>query len=309
MQDSTMGTNAKTRGLPPSTPAPLKSPLDTQHKLELRVRLLQVLHQSLDPTELARGFFQHIQAWVVVGGLQLQLSSGNNRIHLGKDAIHHCSYRLSCDQGFLGEIIFSRSKRFQEEELATLESLLASLVFPLRNALDYQAALRLSLSDSLTGLGNRAALDTTLLRELQLAERHNQELSLLMIDIDHFKKINDDYGHAKGDATLRAVAETIQNACRNSDISFRYGGEEFVVLLRETGVSGARTIAERIRRQVSLLALENNGRNTIRPTVSIGIATAGAGQRESIQELFERADKALYHAKTEGRNRTHNLAC
>lgn len=307
MQDTILGNNATAPGMGP-VPVSLKKRLNRQDRLELQNRLLQVLQQSLDPDTLLRHFFNHLQPLITVGGIHLLLAENGGEYHCGKQAIHHIDYRLNLQQRFLGEIVFSRAKRFSEEELALLESLLANLVFPLRNALDYRAALLLSFRDALTGLGNRAALDQTLLRELQLAERHGQDLSLLMIDLDHFKKINDHYGHAKGDEALKAVTATIQVACRNSDICFRFGGEEFIVLLPKTNGSGARIIAERIREQVEQLVVDN-GQTTINPTVSIGIATLALGQGDTVESLFARADKALYRAKTEGRNRTHDLAC
>lgn len=291
-----LSTEAPTHALP-------KKPLIPLEKLEARIKLLHALQISQQPDQLLKNFFTHIQPLIRVTGMRFKFHDEGPDAHCGKDALHHCDYRLTTEEGYLGEIIFCRSRRFAEEELATLELLLGALVYPLRNALGYQTAIRLSLLDPLTGLGNRAALDTALYRELQLAERHQHELSLLMIDIDHFKQINDVYGHVCGDEVLKAVAKTIQEACRESDISFRFGGEEFVVLLRKTGTIGARIIAERIREQIAKLILGQTC-ETIRPTVSIGIGTRAAGKREHIRDLFERADKALYRAKTEGRNCT-----
>lgn len=285
----------------------LKTPLTVQERLEAHLRLLQALQTSQDPDQIIQLFFRHIQPLVNISGIRFMFKQNRADIRCGKNAPHHCDYRLTTEDGYLGEIIFNRNKRFNESELASLESLLSSLVYPLRNALNYETALRLSLHDPLTGLGNRAALDTALHRELQLAERHHLELSLLMIDIDHFKHINDAYGHARGDEVLKAIAQTIQSACRDSDISFRFGGEEFVVLLRKTNASGARMIAERIRKQITSLCLDSAG-SKIHPTVSIGIGTHATGQRENIRDMFERADKALYQAKALGRNRTTYLA-
>lgn len=287
----------------PRTHALPKKPLTPNEKLEARIRLLHALQISQQPDQLLQNFFNHVQPLVSVTGMRFKFHEQEPDARYGKDAAHHCDYRLTTDEGYLGKIFFFRSKRFLEEELATLELLLGALVYPLRNALSYQTAIRLSLLDPLTGLGNRAALDSALYRELQLAERHQHELSLLMIDLDHFKQINDVYGHVCGDEVLKAVAKTIQEACRDSDISFRFGGEEFVVLLRKTDTVGARIIAERIREQIAKLILSQAG-EAIRPTVSIGVGTRTADKREHIRDLFERADKALYRAKTQGRNCT-----
>ena len=274
-------------------------PLTPEQELTTRVRLAQALQMSLDPSEVLNLFFKHIQAIVSVSGILFKTSNGDLKI--GRECMHHCDYRLTTDEGYLGEIIFSRSKRFAEAELITLEFLLGSLIYPLRNAVRYQTAIRLALLDPLTLLGNRAALDTALRRELQMAERHQHELSLLMIDVDFFKKINDEYGHHRGDLVLCEIAKQIQSACRGSDITFRYGGEEFVVVLGKTDSEGAKIIAERIRQQIATTPIIHNGKN-IGTTVSIGIATRHSNEKEHIDDLFERADKALYSAKNSGRN-------
>jgi len=279
--------------------------LTPEQEIEARVKLIQALQMTLDPNEVLRIFFAHLKALIPMGGIQFRYANDKDITKLGNDAIHHCDYRLTTDEGYLGEIIFNRSRRFNETEQTRLEILLGALIYPMRNALRYSTAMQMALLDPLTRLGNRAALDNALHRELQLAERHKHELSLLMIDVDHFKAINDQHGHARGDDVLQAIANTIAHVCRESDISFRFGGEEFVVLLRKTNEAGAGIIAERLRAEVSKISLSQNGK-TIQPTVSIGISTRVADQKEHIEELFDRADKALYEAKQAGRNRVMN---
>lgn len=301
MRDMTMLTGTQ------SLPISQSVPLTPEQQTEARTKLIQALQMSLDPNEILAIFFRHLQPIVTVGGIQFRFANNRDITKLGRDGLHHCDYRLTTDEGYLGEIIFSRSKRFIETELVTLEIMLGALVYPLRNALRYQAAMQLALLDPLTHLGNRTALDNALRRELQLAERHHYELSLLMIDVDHFKAINDRHGHSQGDEVLREIARTIESVCRETDISFRYGGEEFVVLLRKTGETGARTIAERLRRTISKLVIGHNG-SSVRPTVSIGISTRTSDQKEHINDLFERADQALYRAKQAGRNCVRDLA-
>ncbi|HSC68647.1 MAG TPA: GGDEF domain-containing protein [Cellvibrio sp.] len=297
MRDMTMVTSAhKANGA--SIPF---SPLSPEQELTTRVRLAQALQMSLDTAEVLKIFYTHIQTVVSLSGLTFKSANTDDDIKIGRTCLHHCDYRLTTDEGYLGEIIFSRSKRFAESELITLEFLLGSLIYPLRNAIRYQNAMRLALLDHLTLIGNRTALDTVLKRELQMAERHQHELSLLMIDVDFFKKFNDEYGHHCGDLVLCAIAKSIQSACRGSDITFRYGGEEFVVVLGKTDAEGAKTIAERIRQQIAEAHIKHNGM-TIKTTVSIGIATRQAMRHEQVSNLFERADQALYLAKKAGRN-------
>ncbi|WP_331346743.1 GGDEF domain-containing protein [Cellvibrio sp. UBA7661] len=276
-------------------------PLTPEQELSTRVRLSQALQMSLDTGEILNLFYKHIQSLVNVSGLVFKFSDGSNVLKVGRECLHHCDYRLTTDEGYLGEIIFSRSKRFVEAELITLEFLLSSLIYPLRNSIRYQTAMRLALLDPLTMLGNRAALDTALRRELQMAERHKTPLSLLIIDVDFFKKINDEYGHNRGDMVLREIAKTIQSVCRGSDITFRYGGEEFVVVLGKTDSEGAKIIAERIRQQIAETPISHNGK-MLNMTISVGIATYQGSPKEHVNEFFERADNALYLAKKSGRN-------
>lgn len=277
------------------------TPMTPEQELATRVRLSQALQMSLDPAEVLNLFYKHIQTAIVVSGVRFKFTSQTPDIAIGRACFHHCDYRLTTDEGYLGEIIFSRSKRFVESELMTLELLLSSLIYPLRNAIRYQSAMRLALLDPLTLTGNRTALDSALRRELQLAERHEQDLSLLMVDADYFKKINDEYGHHRGDLMLCAIAKGIESVCRGSDSIFRYGGEEFVIVLGNTNADGAKTIAERIRQQIEQTFITHNGKQ-IGTTVSIGIATRQPTKKQQISDLFDRADAALYQAKANGRN-------
>lgn len=294
-----MVSNAKTNG--GISPALLRG-LTPEQEITARFHLLQALQTSLIQDDVLAHFYKHIQPLIAISGLRFSPASSQKITLLGRETVHRCDYKLSMDDGVLGNIQFYRSKRFSESELEQLEQLLSYLVHPLRNAINYQAALRMTMLDPLTLVGNRAALDIALHRELQLAERHHQDLSLLMIDVDHFKHINDKYGHVRGDQVLKDIATVIQSVCRSSDVTFRYGGEEFVVILGKTNAKGARIIAERIRNQIANCHLEHNG-DRLSVTVSIGVATHIRDQKDTVKELFERADNALYKAKGEGRNR------
>ncbi len=173
---------------------------------------------------------------------------------------------------------------------------------------------RLSHLDGLTGIPNRRALDDIMEREWRRGTRSLKPLSLLMLDIDHFKAYNDRCGHLAGDDCLRTVAQTLKSPLgRAADIVGRYGGEEFLAILPETDAAGAWVVAEEIRAAVSNLALAHPASpqgNTV--TVSIGIATAVAHREQHHTCLLEAADRALYQAKQEGRNRVvaaPELAC
>jgi diguanylate cyclase (GGDEF)-like protein/PAS domain S-box-containing protein len=165
-----------------------------------------------------------------------------------------------------------------------------------------------ALQDGLTGLANRRSFDQTLDREWRRTVRDTSQLSLLLLDLDHFKQFNDEYGHQAGDDCLRSVAAATRSALsRPGDIACRYGGEELAVILSETGADGAMEIAERVRQAVEALAIPHLG-NSAAPvaTVSIGVATALAragGTMRMPEGLLLAADHALYRAKSEGRNR------
>ena len=159
-------------------------------------------------------------------------------------------------------------------------------------------------TDPLTGLLNRRALVERLTTEMERALRYDTSVSLLLVDLDHFKHVNDTYGHLAGDGVLRAVSELLTEEARSSDLVARYGGEEFLVVLPETDDAGAAVLAERMRERVAghlFRAWESDG--PLRVTASIGLATFPAARIESVEDLFARADAALYRAKAEGRDR------
>lgn len=156
--------------------------------------------------------------------------------------------------------------------------------------------------DALTGVANRRHFDERLAGEGASARRHSRPLSMLFVDVDHFKKVNDTYGHATGDQVLRSVAEALAAGLRREDTLFRYGGEEFAVLARETHLPGAVVLGERLRRQVEAARIQVPGvAAPLQVTVSVGVAELGPDMSD--QALLEAADRCVYTAKRSGRNR------
>jgi len=153
--------------------------------------------------------------------------------------------------------------------------------------------------DGLTGLLNRTTLMQVGEVEILRARRYSRSVSLIMIDVDHFKRINDAHGHPAGDQVLQAVAETCRRSLRSCDVVARYGGEEFVILLPETGTDGAVNVAERIRRNATRIALDSAD---VAITISAGVAVLGTGILD-LGALISAADRALYRAKRTGRDR------
>jgi len=163
---------------------------------------------------------------------------------------------------------------------------------------------RLSLIDQLTGIPNRRSFDERLQMEWKRAKREQMSISLLMLDLDKFKYINDTYGHQQGDIVLQAVAKNLQQAFnRPADFTARWGGEEFVVLLPNTHLSGAMNIAEKIRSGVEKMEIPYYEGIIIKLTVSIGVNSLVPEQNSSINAFISNADKALYAAKDAGRNK------
>lgn len=263
-------------------------------------RLTRRLQTTLDCSDIIHMFAEEVRTLVAFDQMTHDASNQEIIIIGEQSGTHSCQYNLSMDETDLGSITFSRKKRFIEEELAIIERLAGTLVFPLRNAKLYQAALKSALRDELTDFGNKRALAASLHREAELSIRHNTPLSIIMLDIDHFKSINDIYGHLAGDSILKDLAATIKKCARQSDLCFRFGGEEFLMILDSTDSQQALMVAERVRKTVADFTYLYNGK-IIPLTISLGAATFEP--KETLESFQSRADCALYEAKTQGRNR------
>lgn len=276
------------------------NPLVNNEKQLRNFQLSDLLSKDLEIECIIKAFSEYIQTEIPHSGYQykcaemkVSLDSGNSRDNLA-------SYRLTLQSHPLGEITFCRDTPFNADELSKLEDLLCSLIYPVKNALLYQVALKSAYTDPLTGLSNRAAMEKLLPREIELSNRHSHAMAILVMDLDGFKEINDNCGHDVGDQALRDVGEVLLSAVRNTDLLYRFGGDEFVGGLPQTDINGALEVSERIRRGVERLTIpgseifDNIG-------ISIGITMLRTG--DSFSNAFKRADKALYQAKKGGKNR------
>ncbi len=179
------------------------------------------------------------------------------------------------------------------------------LKFTFHDSLDdsyQQRMVESALRDPLTRLYNKRYFDDRLDAELRFARRHGTSLALLLIDVDHFKRVNDERGHLAGDATLAEIANTLSAAVRNEDVVARYGGEELVVLSRAIGDDGAHNLAERLRRTIEALHVKVDEEPPVRVTISIGVAVYPTIEVSTANQLTAAADRALYQAKDGGRN-------
>jgi diguanylate cyclase (GGDEF)-like protein len=211
-------------------------------------------------------------------------------LYLKDKPLHLALLPLIFQQEALGFVVFDASN------LAPCASVVRQLAAAFKSARLHAQVVELSLTDSLTGLRNRRYFELFLQAEVTRSQRYGRDLSVIMIDLDHFKKYNDTFGHPAGDEALQRVAEGIRTGARRGlDIVARYGGEEFIVILPETSQKSAFVVAEKIRNSITGL---KNVKSRI--TVSIGVA---AVQGEcNAEELIGRADRALYQAKHRGRN-------
>ena len=180
----------------------------------------------------------------------------------------------------------------------------------LRTARDMRRLILLeqeNITDPLTGIYNRRHLERRLNEEFHKARRYGNALSIILIDIDHFKRINDGYGHQFGDLVLGCLAKLIQQSVRSADIAARYGGEEFMIVAPNTDCLEAERLAERLRSQIRAHPLAHGGvadeRRVLDVTVSLGVATFAQDENGTVAKLINKADTALYLAKQAGRNR------
>lgn len=263
-------------------------------------RLTRKLQTSLDIPTIVEIFYSELNKLIKVGQFRFQCPESQT-VSLGSGGgPHSCQFNLAIEDIQLGKLKVSRRKKFSEEEISIIEFLAATLVFPLKNALLYRQAVSNAMTDELTGLGNKRAMQSSLHREADRAVRYNTPIAALVVDIDYFKSINDGFGHLAGDHILKEIAKSLKATLRASDLCFRFGGEEFVVLLDESSARDARHVAERLRSQIEQTEFCWEG-HPIRVTVSVGGTNFFPG--ETLESFLGRADKALYISKSGGRNR------
>ncbi|MCP4494657.1 MAG: GGDEF domain-containing protein [Gammaproteobacteria bacterium] len=276
--------------------------LDQASNNEKRLRILylsDLLSRNLDIEQIIKIFAHEVQHEFPHNGYCYESDELDSSITQGDTRAHQANYRLRIEDRQLGEITFFRDESYSSDELCNLEDLLCALTYPVKNALMYQIALKSAYSDPLTSLSNRAAMEKLLPREIELANRHASSMALLVMDLDGFKEVNDMCGHDAGDQVLRHVGLVLQRAVRNTDLLYRYGGDEFVGGLAQTDINGALEVSERIRRGVEMLSLSPGGK-TGAIEMSIGITMLRAD--DSFKNVFKRADRALYQAKQAGKN-------
>jgi len=194
------------------------------------------------------------------------------------------------------ELYLNQWRELTEDQADLLNGVASQAAIAIRHAQLFAAQEENALTDELTKLPNRRALAQRFLQEMQRARRHKNSIAFLMIDLDHFKQVNDTWGHLNGDAVLAELAQILAGSARESDVCARYGGEEFALILHETTESGAKVLAERIRAKVAAATFQGG----LKLTISVGVAATD--DAALFTQLMDRADQALYAAKQGGRN-------
>lgn len=214
-------------------------------------------------------------------------------------------FPLTAGEKIIGTLVAGRGPEepgFEEETLRALEVLSMQAAQSVQRADLFDRMERMATTDGLTGLVNHRTFQGRCDEVIQLAKRYGKKMSLMLTDIDHFKRVNDTYGHPTGDQVLRGVARILREASRDTDIAARYGGEEFCLVMPETDAAGAKVIAERIRKRIEAHVFETE-QGPLKVTMSLGIATYPDSAVRK-QDLIDLSDQCLYFAKEHGRNQS-----
>jgi len=210
----------------------------------------------------------------------------------------------SLQEGAVGYL--AKSSLSKENLVKTIDTALVKWRQIQQAKADQEKLERLANLDSLTGLYNRRVILDRLNERIKYVRRYGEELSLIMLDIDHFKKVNDQYGHLIGDGGLEKIAVLVQQNIRATDVVGRYGGEEFIIILLKTGLPSAVDVAERVRKAIEAAEMKDSEGNVFSVTVSEGVSSYKPAEDE--RSLISRADDALYRAKENGRNQVEASA-
>ncbi|WP_394752785.1 GGDEF domain-containing protein [Crenothrix sp.] len=264
-----------------------------------RFELSNALQTTLEFKKLLTIFSSKINSLIPHNAYAYSNTLFDMEINQGVVSKYSCSYALKAGDQELGELTLMRNHKFVDEELDLLENLLCLLLYPLKNTTLYHQALKMAATDQLTQTLNRVSFNDTVKREMNSAKLNGTDLSIIFLDIDHFKDINDQYGHDCGDSTLVAVARLIKETLRKSDTIFRFGGEEFVILVSQMDLENAELLARRIRTAIECNILVYDMK-PIKVTASLGVSTLHSD--DSFDTFIKRADHAMYKAKGKGRN-------
>ena len=259
-------------------------------------RLVEKLQTTLDIEELLAIYAEHAERIIKLSGLQFHTSLGAFQLKDSDKQYTPFSFDLDLNGEHLGKLVYFCQYQLSTAIKNKLQSIHQVLVYPLRNALMYQRVLQLATKDSLTGLYNRSQFNDNLVQRIENSRRHHRKFSLMLLDLDNFKQVNDNFGHKAGDDVLIEFSNILKASIRATDSVYRFGGDEFAILIDDPEFVTNKLIAERIMASVKHCDLMAK----YEVTTSIGFTLAENNDCED--NIFARADKGLYKAKAAGRN-------
>jgi diguanylate cyclase (GGDEF)-like protein len=288
-----------------STVDKLKSIEDTPNRLvnpgDLRVQLADILQASLELDTVLKLFLENVSSAVKLDGIHYSNETQGISRSIAKQSSHSCGYRLITSEDKLGEIVFKRSRKFNEKELGILESLLLPLINPLRNALRYSDAVNAVFNDHMTGTGNAQIFKGSLEREIDLSKRHNQSLSLLLMEIDGLKEFKQNFGRDYQDKVITNLATNIELVARKTDTTFRVSDSQFLILLSNTDKNGAHVFFERLvacvhqKGLIGKMSTKKKALGMTSPALHMGLTTLTG--TDNSKSLLDRARKALCRSR------------
>lgn len=262
--------------------------------------LVLKLQTTLNINQIIETFFESLKTDMDICGIEYEYPLLYTHINHGKKTNSSYSYFIEVDNDTWGNIAIYCQADLSQDAKSNLDEFVSAVIFPLRNAIQYENAIVVAANESYLGLPNWGLLESQITREAKLAFREKQSLSLVLIDIDRFTTLKQNNGSLFGDLIIRHVYETLESTLRDTDILYRFGYDQFSIILRNTKAYDANNIAERIRAAVSNHELLNDKDKNVRLTVSIGITELDSN--DSVESLYARAYNALKLAKNSGRN-------
>jgi diguanylate cyclase (GGDEF)-like protein len=266
------------------------------HEPHYAHRLVEKLQTTLNIEEQLNIFAEHAQRIIKLSGLQFHSPLGVSQVAESNNQHTPFTFDLELQGEHLGQLVYFCKYQLSPSIQQKLQALHQVLLYPLRNALMYNRVLQLATKDSLTGLNNRSNFDDSLAQKLERCRRHHRNFSLMLLDLDNFKQVNDNHGHSAGDDVLVKFAKILKDSIRATDSVYRFGGDEFAILIDDPEFVTNKLIAERIMNSVKHCSLMTK----YDVTTSIGFTLAESHDCEN--NIFSRADKGLYKAKAAGRN-------
>lgn len=263
---------------------------------EEKVNLVEQLQTTLSLEKMLEIFSMEVAKIVNFNSLSFLYEEEEVKVRGSTNAEFISEFPIKVENIEIGQIVYQSSTPISNIAKRQLGVIHSKVAYSLRNGVLYEKMQRLALKDSLTSLGNRRYFDETIVRMIQQAERSQMPFVLMLLDLDNFKQVNDKFGHQEGDKILQEFAQGLNDSVRGNDIIFRFGGDEFAILLDNCSGQTANIVASRVRHICS------THNNLARHGISASIGCAKWQNADSEKTLFSRADNALYNAKEAGKN-------